>query len=238
MIKSIVELEYCLICAEVMTSNVGWVNLLSAVPKKYACSNCLKAMKPIEGEVCNICGRMLHALDPQFHHDGRCNDCCRWEEEPEYKEVLRKNFSLYLYNDFLKEVIAKYKYRGDYVLAKIFAEEFHKRIKIVKPDFIVPIPLSKERLWERGFNQAEALITEAGFKPAKILSRTHSEKQSKKSRSERIHLPQVFQADYPLTGKVLIVDDIYTTGSTIRHAAIALRSAGANEIFSITIARG
>ena len=79
---------------------------------------------------------------------------------------------------------------------------------------IVPIPLSPERLQERGFNQAEALIVEAGLQSANLLKRTHSEKQSKKSRSDRIHVPQVFSLEpTTLEGKrILLVDDIYTTG--------------------------
>ena len=105
---------------------------------------------------------------------------------------------------------------------------------------IVPIPLSPERLQERGFNQAEALIVEAGLQSANLLKRTHSEKQSKKSRSDRIHVPQVFSLEpTTLEGKrILLVDDIYTTGSTLRHAAKILVENGAASVSSITIARG
>jgi competence protein ComFC len=232
------DVEYCLICAEVLSSSVGWVDLFSASQKKYVCQHCLKQFQRLIGEGCNICGRSLQQLDPQFHQDGRCYDCHRWEEESEFKEVLKKNFSLYAYNEFLKELIAKYKYRGDYILAKIFANEVRQRVKAVNPEFIIPVPLSTERLWERGFNQAEALIVEAGLKPTNVLTRIHSEKQSKKNRTDRIHLTQVFQVHRPISGKVLVVDDIYTTGSTLRHAAMALRQAGAKEIYSLTIARG
>jgi len=102
--------------------------------------------------------------------------------------------------------------------------------------------LSQERLYERGFNQAEALILEAGFKSTTLLTRIHTEKQSKKSRTDRIHLPQVFQFDsnrsIPLEGKdVLLVDDIYTTGSTLRHAAKILLEHGAKKVDSFTLAR-
>ncbi|WP_308167083.1 phosphoribosyltransferase family protein [Bacillus sp. ISL-40] len=68
----------------------------------------------------------------------------------------------------------------------------------------------------------------------------HSEKQSKKSRSERIHLSQVFQVNpnVDLAGKkVILIDDIYTTGSTLRHAAKLLKVAGAASIQSLTLAR-
>lgn len=69
--------------------------------------------------------------------------------------------------------------------------------------------------------------------------RTHSEKQSKKSRYERIHAQQVFQVcSEEVQGKrILLLDDIYTTGSTLRQAAKVLKSAGAIEVKSLTLAR-
>jgi competence protein ComFC len=169
-----------------------------------------------------------------------CNDCVRWEQDPEWSGHLEKNVSLFQYNDFLKEVIARFKFRGDYIIAKIFAEQIKLELSQLDYDLLVPIPLSEERLYERGFNQAEALLTESGFTSTLLLTRIHSEKQSKKSRTERIHVPQVFQVskDPGVNGKtILLVDDIYTTGSTLRHAAKLLKGAGAARIQSLTLAR-
>ena len=176
----------------------------------------------------------------QFRHGDLCNDCVRWEEDPEWSGYLDKNVSLFQYNDFLKEVIARYKFRGDYMIAKVFAEQMKSELAQLEYDLLVPIPLSEERQYERGFNQAEALLAESGFPSTLLLTRIHSEKQSKKSRNERIHVPQVFQVseDPELTGKtIVLVDDIYTTGSTLRHAAKLLRGAGADRIQSLTLAR-
>ncbi|MDR7078816.1 ComF family protein [Neobacillus niacini] len=136
--------------------------------------------------------------------------------------------------------MATYKFRGDYVLARIFAESIKDLLRRLNPDLLVPIPLSNERLYERGFNQAEALVIESGFVPSNLITRIHSEKQSKKSRTERIHIPQVFQiGDYAdIRGKeILLVDDIYTTGSTLRHAAKLLKESGAKRVQSLTLAR-
>ncbi|HYK75129.1 MAG TPA: ComF family protein [Pseudoneobacillus sp.] len=232
------EQNRCLICYEVMDSSIGWRDLFLPEKETHLCQNCQAKLQPIKGETCEICGRPFNLLDPQFRSGNQCNDCIRWEIDPTYKGVLTQNHSLYIYNDFLKEVIAKYKYRGDYILAKLFAEDIKNKIKELKPDAIVPIPLSEQRLLERGFNQSEALITEAGYKQTHLLTRIHSEKQSKKSRTERIHLPQVFQTTQSISGKILIIDDIYTTGSTLRHAAQALKLAGTISIHSLTIARG
>ncbi|MFE8701673.1 ComF family protein [Cytobacillus sp. FJAT-54145] len=122
-----------------------------------------------------------------------------------------------------------------------FVAPFRSKLETLPYDFLTSIPLSEERLYERGFNQAEALIKEAGVTPSTLLQRTHSEKQSKKSRQDRIHHEQVFQlkAGIDIIGKrILIVDDIYTTGSTLRHAGKVLRKAGAKTVCSITLARG
>ncbi|WP_322746503.1 ComF family protein [Cytobacillus oceanisediminis] len=145
-----------------------------------------------------------------------------------------------MYNDFMKETIARYKYRGDYILARAFSSLIREKLKAQTFDYLVPIPLSPERLYERGFNQSAALIHEAGFTATEWLQRTHTEKQSKKSRQERIYQKQVFKllpADIE-NKSILLIDDIYTTGSTLYHAAKVLKTGGAASIYSITLARG
>ncbi|MCQ6278684.1 ComF family protein [Bacillus sp. EB600] len=230
----------CLLCHEIILPTIGWNALFSAEKEKLLCAACEGKLEKISGECCRICSRPFSQLDVQFRHGDLCNDCVRWEEDPEWSGYLDKNVSLFHYNDFLKEVIARYKFRGDYLIAKVFAEQMKSELALLDYDFLVPIPLSEERLYERGFNQAEALLAESGYTPTSLLTRIHSEKQSKKSRNERIHVPQVFQVseDRELNGKlILLVDDIYTTGSTLRHAAKVLKGAGADRIQSLTLAR-
>ena len=227
----------CLICHEHIDTPVSWTTIFSKEKEQVVCQNCEQKFARITGEICRICCRPLSA---HFRNEDLCLDCARWEIDPEWSGMLKRNISLFGYNDFLKEVIARYKFRGDYVLAKVFREEIHRKLAQLRFDQLIPIPLSAERLYERGFNQAEALIKEAGYQAMPLLTRKHAEKQSKKSRHERIHLPQVFQiaGDLDLRGKtVVLVDDIYTTGSTLRHAAKLLKQAGAASIQSLTIAR-
>ncbi len=227
-------------CGQPISASVGWRKLFSIETENFLCEECEKKFEKMEGETCRICGRSLELLSGNYRQGDICQDCVRWEEDPQWQGVLEKNYSLFHYNDYLKEVIAKYKYRGDYVLARVFSERIKGVLLSIEADLFIPIPLSEERIYERGFNQAEALLIEAGFVPNPILTRIHSEKQSKKSRIERIHLPQVFQLtpEACLEGKkVVLIDDIYTTGSTLRHAAKLLKRAGAANVFSLTIAR-
>ncbi|MGS2778891.1 ComF family protein [Robertmurraya sp. GLU-23] len=218
---------------------IGWGNLLSREEEVLLCDQCTIQLVPITGECCARCNRPFEGLAEEFRKGEFCYDCVRWEEDKEWKGILEHNISLYVYNDFLKGVISRYKFRGDYVLSKLLCKGLKKVSN--EYDLLVPIPLSNERLYERGFNQAEALILEAGFSPTFVLKRTHSEKQSKKSREERIHLSNVFKiaSEEEIVGKkVLLVDDIYTTGSTLLHAGRLLKRQGALSVSSFTVARG
>jgi competence protein ComFC len=232
--------DRCLLCHEEMESDVSWGSLFWKTEDAKVCGECRGKLPLITGDICTICGRPFMHLDAEYIFGSICFDCKRWEEDELWAGSLDQNRALYSYTDFTKETIARFKFRGDYVLAEIFASDFRKALQAFQYDYIVPIPLSDERKYERGFNQAEAIIWVSGYEPAHLLSRVHSEKQSKKSRQERIHLEQVFKLDteLDLKGKtILLVDDIYTTGSTLRHGAKLLKENGAARVCSLTLAR-
>ena len=232
--------SHCLVCHEEIESNLSWRSLFGKEETPKICGGCNDNFELITGEVCEMCGRPFTFLEEEYRVGNICYDCKRWEEDENWSRSLDRNRSLYRYTDFVKDVVAKFKFRGDYVLAEIFADDLRQNLQSFQYDYIVPVPLSEERLYERGFNQAEALITTVGFEPTHLLSRFHTEKQSKKSRSERIHLEQVFKLDTDLNLKsktIVLIDDIYTTGSTLRHAAKILKDNGAAKVYSFTLAR-
>lgn len=234
--------DYCLVCDSHLKRELTWTNLLfpSALPP--ICATCEAKLQPITGEHCRICSRSLATLNKKFIKEDLCMDCVRWEQDPHWANCLKQNLSIYHYNEFLKEVIALFKFRGDYILAEIFAQTLAKELDKLSFDFIVAIPLSEERLQERGFNQAEALARMAGQKTKDYLKRIHTEKQSKKSRGERLKQKQIFQFQgnhEEIKGKnIALIDDIYTTGTTLRQAAKVLKKEGAKRIYSLTLARG
>ncbi|XXM72045.1 ComF family protein [Lysinibacillus sphaericus] len=197
-------------------------------------------MQRIEGQICSHCSRSLEKLPDELKVNEVCRDCFRWEENPDWKGILQQNTSLFEYNDFLKDYLARYKYRGDHRLAKAFGTQLANHLMPLQFDHIIPIPLSEERHYERGFNQSAALLEEAQVAPSQLLSRSHSEKQSKKSRQERLQQKQIFSlTSTSFTGQsILLFDDIYTTGTTLRQAAKLLKEAGAKQVTSLTLARG
>lgn len=219
----------CLYCGGDLDEKMSWGAFFQR-DTRLLCDECDRGLVRIK-DGCPGCSRT--GMD-----GGLCSDCMEWNRKPEWNGMLERNVSLFQYNEFMKEVLARYKYRGDYVLAKALAS--FMQTAIPKADLFVPIPLSPERLYERGFNQSKALLTEVGLPCHDLLTRTHTEKQSKKTRRERMTGAQVFRLpETDLSGqKILLIDDIYTTGTTVRHAATLLKKAGAREVSSFTIARG
>lgn len=223
----------CLICKEPVAAHFGWTEFLGLGKEKLICTDCEAKFEKIGGTLCNGCGREWP--------DSVCPDCERWEENTDYKGVLKYNRSVYHYNSFMKEVLALYKFRGDAVLANIFKEEL-KRIHGAhfQKLLVVPIPLSEERLYERGFNQSLLLAKQLDVEIVEALSKHETGKQSKKGRSDRVAGENHFyvaQPDAIRDRNIVLLDDIYTTGTTIRMAAKRLKDAGAKEISSLTLVR-
>ncbi|WP_044749206.1 ComF family protein [Bacillus alveayuensis] len=233
---------YCLICHAPYNPAISWCHILTLKHPDILCEKCRRSLFVINGDICEICGRPFEHLDPSYRQGSLCTDCIRWQENHDWKDVLTKNRSVYLYNEFMKEVVSLWKFRGDYAIVQAFQEEFSRAFSQHFNDtfLIVPIPLSAERLYERGFNQAKALAELLHLPIHDILIRHHHEKQSKKSRRERLQTENMFQLAEPISlanRRVVLIDDIYTTGTTLRHAAKLLREAGAKEICSFTLAR-
>ncbi|MDM5315073.1 ComF family protein [Fictibacillus sp. b24] len=236
-------MSYCLFCHESYSETWSWQALFGLVNSPLLCQDCEGELELIKGEICRKCGRGFSLFPEQYRQGDCCFDCIRWEGNPTWNGVLQQNRSLYVYNDFLKEVIAKLKYRGDAEIVKAFYPVAKPAFKKISQNaIVVPIPLSDERHYERGFNQAELLARGISAQPALLLKRKmHEEKQSKKTREERMLQKdnpfEVIAAEKVLDQSILIVDDVYTTGSTIRYAAKVLLDAGAKEVSSITLAR-
>ncbi|WP_226670824.1 ComF family protein [Metabacillus litoralis] len=226
----------CLICHEDFSEQVTWTDLLLPSNQR-TCDDCYSSLQKITGPTCCICFR------PQ-ESDGICYDCQRWNDDINWQNIIQRNVSVFQYNEGMKNVLASYKFRGDAELVKVFQNDFlnsyKKYFTTYKIDATVPIPLSDERLYERGFNQAKLLADLLPLPQLHVLQRTHHEKQSKKSRQQRITASNVFSlknSSIISNKKLLLIDDIYTTGSTLRQAAKILLDSGADKIYCLTLIR-
>ncbi|MCK6258684.1 ComF family protein [Fictibacillus sp. KIGAM418] len=237
-------MNYCLYCDEGFYETVSWSFVLGIAGEMHFCEGCSSSLERIEGEICEICGRSFSLFPEQYRQENRCNDCIHWEEDVNWRGVLVKNRSLYVYNDFLKELISRLKYRGDAELVMGFRQEFRKIYQHEFKGFVVvPVPLSQERHYERGFNQTQLLAELLGVEVEHALERVlHEKKQSKKSRQERLEMKEtIFELannSKLVYGKsVVLVDDVYTTGATLRQASRVLKEGGALQVSSMTLGR-
>lgn len=251
----------CLSCHQHIIPDVNWTNFLIPDRLTSCCKTCEAKLAPILSPSCEMCGREEKKISSQINRKNpislpnpRCADCIQWQANPKSKDILRCNRSVYHYNAFMRSMIARWKYRGDYQVHQMFAFAFQRTFKEnfptykTKNTYLVPIPLSKERLKHRAFNQAEALAKLLPLSTVHLLSRTEGEKQSKRNRKQRLTMKnpfilnhdqiEVIQKSKLLSSySVVLIDDIYTTGTTLRHAAESLNEVGFKEISSFTLVR-
>ncbi|RCW74732.1 ComF family protein [Saliterribacillus persicus] len=234
-------MSHCLICYERIVPQVTWTNLLLPVKEAIICSECKEKLPILAAPLCEGCGR-------EMTEEGFCADCLKWQQDPQWKRVPITNHSVYPFQPFMREVITTWKYRGDYQLIECFQEEllhafetfFYKKEESLT---LVPIPLSNDRLIERAFNQAEALALlinkNIQVEVVHALTRKSEEasKQSKMTRKKRLARDNPFTIKKQQSKPVILIDDIYTTGMTIRHATKILLESGCPKVTSFTLAR-
>ncbi|MBO0589088.1 phosphoribosyltransferase family protein [Sporosarcina sp. E16_8] len=170
-----------------------------------------------------------------------CQDCSKNFKRADIKEVdtmLDQITSLYTYNEAMREYLHQYKFLQDVALASVFANELHTLLK--GNATIIPIPMHPEKRIERTFSHVEELLKSACIPFADILEKIGTEAMGEKSRAERLAMESLFKMK-PGTaiqpGTYILVDDIYTTGTTLRHAATALKQAGATHVEAVTLIR-
>lgn len=227
----------CLMCGTQLVSPLSLAWLLSWRPLvlPVLCSQCESQFSPLKQRTtCSGCCRAQPTAKP-------CKDCTRWQKMGETD--LLANHALYVYNDAMKDYIQRYKFTGDYEWRLIFQREFTAAVQkfVIQEWLVVPIPVDQQTFELRGFNQVLGLLD--GVKTANLLQfkqQTGRVKQSTKTRKDRMETTQPFEycGQQQLQGKrVLLIDDIYTTGRTLYHAKHILKKQGAGQVRSLTLAR-
>lgn len=196
------------------------------------CATSAKFQKPLD--YCVVCLRYSKKL----------GSLCKKDRENLYLTGLMSAFDFS--SEQLKKTIYAIKYESAHVAIKNITQ---KAYSILKPAFndkkfdsIVPIPLSFWRQKERGYNQSE-LIGEYLAKEINaplnlsLIKTKETESQADLNRADReSNLVGAFKTKEEIGGRVLLIDDVFTTGSTLKNAAMALRVAGAKEVWGFTLA--
>ena len=220
----------CLLCDEELSNQESLRSLiLMKKDNPTMCDNCKNKFEPVSEVGCQSCYKKSS--------ETYCEDCQEWKRKG--KKVNHR--ALYYYNEEMKEYFQKYKFQGDQLLACLFAEEMKEELKNYKGYTIVPIPLSDERKEKRGFNQVTAILEYAGIPYQNLLIKKKTKAQSQKNKKERLKTEQAFRRkefeNKSWLEKIMIVDDIYTTGATIERAKEMLNVNGVKEIRSFSLAR-
>lgn len=217
----------CGLCGQEIRSSFSYRTFFSSVPP--ICETCDLQFERVCGG-CPCCGRKGST--------GICDDCLYWESEG--IDVL--NTSIFYYNAYAKQVIESIKRHGNLRALESFRMEVKKigQRKYRGYQWIVPVPLHPKRLEDRGFNQAYRIAQMFPQCTMDCLTKTHHFTQSKRTKEERRQEGNDFKLKegVDVTGqKIVVIDDIYTTGSTIHHIAKLLYAHGAREVQSFTLFR-
>ncbi|WP_372964336.1 ComF family protein [Marinobacter sp.] len=202
------------------------------------CSHC-RADLPRNHWHCQTCALPLAFASPGM----RCGEC--QTSLPPYSRSLIP----WRYQFPVDSMIGRYKYQGHRKFARPllagFVEFLEDRLEPAeKPELLIPAPMHWLRRWQRGFNQAQDIAEYLGARleipvGARVARRTRqvSAQRGLNRAGRLINLNGVFEICAPLPQRVAIVDDVVTTGATVRALAHALRGAGACDIQVWALAR-
>lgn len=224
--------SFCHICS----------SLLELPHEKIVCKSCWESLKVRRAAYCLCCGRFfkssiephlcglcLHKIPPFSCH----RSCSRYEGK-------------------LKDIILLYKYRKLHILGKGLAQFAYQTLGNEEAiwwgiDAIIPVPLHPKRKKQRGFNQAQIIARElARLKKTVVIERVLIKlknvlpQTSLAAKERKKNVKGIYKVSKPelIKGKiVLLVDDVFTTGSTIYECSSVLRKAGAKDVRALTIAQ-
>ena len=203
------------------------------------CRACENQLHPIIKDYCLKCGRPV-APEVEF-----CPECRKVHRE------FDRGRGVFLYNNRMRQSLLHYKYYGSREYGEYYAASIcrymERDIRAWNPDVIIPVPLHRARRRKRGYNQAQILAENLGrmlcipVDSKSLARRKKTSPQKKLGHNERKkNLKNAFAVTpaFRPVRKVLLVDDIYTTGNTLDAAAKALKEKGVEKVYFLTISIG
>ena len=206
----------------------------------YICRGCSAQIRGVGKNYCMKCGKLLTEKEREY-----CADCLC------HPHIFERGRSALVYEGKVKQSIYRFKYSGRKEYAEAYAylveKELGDFIREVAPDVLIPVPLHRSRYCRRGYNQAELFARALGkrmgirveTKLVKRVKNTLPQKNLALTQRQN-NLKKAFKLcrnDVKLN-TTIIIDDIYTTGSTIDALAMQLKNAGVERIYFLTISGG
>lgn len=211
-------------------------------PVPYFCRQCWGTLKPIPPPVCPRCGGPFAPIALEHSPSHECGPC---RTRP---SALTKTWSLFPYQTPLKEAIALFKYRGKLSMAKPLTLALIDALpELPALDGIISVPLHPQRLRQREYNQSLLMADRLSrhmhipLMLGCLLRNRPTQSQTSLSKKERLlNVRGAFSVTKPacIQGKrLLLVDDVFTTGTTLQECAKTLRRAGSSHVYGLTLAR-
>lgn len=213
----------CLLCGQKFAAQLSLreLFLLSKKPEQVICFHCRSKFVQLKSSRCQICSKELDSGQI-------CSDCEAWKRK--YTGNLLRNYAVFRYNDAFHELMVNYKRYGDYILRKVLQELCWQELGKHRADFYVPIPTAPEHIQQRQFDTISAIFADLVPLTTVLGKKSGVKAQGEKTRKERLLSKQSFfvlentNINFNFK-KVLLLDDIYTTGRTLYHARNALLTA-------------
>lgn len=223
----------CPICDKAMFSSVF-------LEPELCCPSCRNIPEYVKEPVCKKCGKPIDNERQEY-----CQDCRK------HKRNYVQGKALWIYQSQVKQSMYRFKYQNRQEYARYYGSEivrvYGEWIQRIGIEAIVPIPLHRTRKRQRGYNQAELLAREIARQTKlpmypNMLKRIKNTKAQKNLKEEerKNNLKKAFktQRNKVQLNHILLVDDIYTTGSTINEAALELQRTGIEHIYYISVCIG
>ncbi len=216
---------------------------LGTDPVPFFCRDCWHRIAPFHRPACARCDQpFVSEAATSFTPGHHCQNC--QERLPAYQRA----WTLFPYIPPLQDAICMFKYRGKVALARPLAELMITALpENLDIDLVMPVPLHPTRLRAREFNQSLLLADQIGrhlnrpLSPANLVRIAATDPQTTLSRQARLrNLRKAFDIRNPhaISGqRILLIDDVYTTGTTVNECAKTLKKAGAASVTVMTVAR-
>ncbi len=224
----------CIKCGKILSEHNG------------LCPECFKKITFISEPYCYLCGHpFADSANIKFAKKQICGNCAK-----EKKHLFVMQRSAFIYDDDSKQLVIDFKFHDKTVAAEVLANMLFvagKDIWAENPDYLIPVPLHKKRLHVRRYNQSallckylskKSLVEVDYFSLERVLNTVPQVSLIGAKRRNNLKKAFALNNTEKFKGKkVVLIDDVKTTGSTLMECAKVLHKAGVKEIYSLTLAQ-